>query len=255
MDNNILIQDKNKQKTDQPVGAQPEVTRPEVVQLKVVQLEVVQPKVVQPVFVQPAVADKKYTNIIFDLGAVLFYFNPHEILYDLFDLTKEQSKAIIKNISSSTWMDMDRGIITPEQVAEKLADPFGKENMLKFLYAMPERLIPLSQGVEILKLVRQKGYKTYILSNLAEFCYLKVKDYDFVKQFDGAIYSYQHKCAKPEEQIYRVLLETYSLKAEECLFIDDLEVNINGSKALGIDGIICKDHNYVLDQLKLLNVI
>jgi len=244
MDNNILSQDKNQQ----------EITKPRVAQLEVVQLEVAQPQVQQKT-IQPASLDNKYKNIIFDLGAVLFYFNPYEILHDLFGLTKEQSKDIVKNISSSIWLDMDRGLITPEQVAEKLADPFGKENMLKFLYAMPDRLVPLTQGVEILKLVRQQGYKTYILSNLAEFCYLKVKDYDFVKQFDGAIYSYQHKCAKPEEQIYRTLLDTYSLKAEECLFIDDLEVNINGSKMLGIDGIVCKDHNYVLDQLKLLSVI
>lgn len=230
MDNNILSQDKNQQKTGQPA----------VVQLSAV---------------QPAITVKKYKNIIFDLGAVLLYFNPYEILHDLFGLTKEQAQEIVKHVSSSIWMDMDRGIVTPEQAAEKLADPFGKENMLKFLYAMPGRLVPLPQGVEILNLVRQKGYKTYILSNLAEFCYLKVKDYDFVKQFDGAIYSYQHKCAKPEEQIYRLLLNTYSLKAEECLFIDDLEVNINASKTVGIDGIVCKDHNYVLDQLKLLRVI
>ena len=230
MYNNILSQDKNQQKTGQPV----------VEQLSAV---------------QPAITVKKYKNIIFDLGAVLFYFNPYEILHDLFGFTKEQAQEIVKHISSSIWMDMDRGILTPEQVAQKLADPFGKENMMKFLYAMPGRLVPLPQGVEILNLVRQKGYKTYILSNLAEFCYFKVKDYDFVKQFDGAIYSYQHKCAKPEEQIYRILLNTYSLKAEECLFIDDLEVNINGSKTVGIDGVVCKDHNYVLEQLKLLSVI
>ena len=240
MDNNILSQDKNQQELDEQ----------SVAQLEPVQLEIVQQKTIQP-----AALGNKYKNIIFDLGAVLFYFNPYEILHDLFGFTKEQSQVIVKNISSSTWLDMDRGLITPEQVAEKLADPFGKENMMKFLDAMPGRLVPLTQGVEILNLVRQKGYKTYILSNLAEFCYLKVKDYDFVKQFDGAIYSYQHKCAKPEAQIYEILLNTYSLKAEECLFIDDLEVNINGSKTLGIDGIVCKDHNYVLDQLKLLNII
>lgn len=249
MDNNILSNDKNQQEiTNSGLNQQ------QVVQLEVAQLETVQIPG-QEKTIQPAALSSKYKNIIFDLGAVLFYFNPYEILHDLFGLTKEQSKYIVKNISSSVWLDMDRGLITPEQVAEKLADPFGKENMLKFLYAMPERLVPLSQGVEILNMVRKQGYKTYILSNLAEFCYLKVKDYDFVKQFDGAIYSYQHKCAKPEEQIYRTLLNTYSLKAEECLFIDDLEVNINGSKMLGIDGIVCKDHNYVLDQLKILSVI
>jgi putative hydrolase of the HAD superfamily len=231
MNDNVLSQNKNQQDVQQIAQLTGQVT------------------------IQPALQHEKYKNIIFDLGAVLFYFNPYENLHDLFGLNKEQAAAIVKNISGPVWLDMDRGVLTPEQVACKLEDQFNKDDMMKFLNAMPERLVPIELGVRILNQVRQKGYKTYVLSNLAEFCYLKVKDYDFVKRFDGAIYSYQHGCAKPEAQIYKTLLSTYSLKAEECLFIDDLEVNINSSKSLGIDGIVCKDHDYVLDQLKLLKIL
>lgn len=223
MNNNIVSQDKNQHKIIQDAGQ--------------------------------AIVHSKYKNIIFDLGAVLLHFNPKALLKDLFGLSNDEVFDILKCISDPVWLDMDRGIFSPEQVAEKLAGKFGKENMIKYLYEMSDRLKPIPQGVEILNQVRRKGYKTYILSNLSEFCYIKIKDFDFIKNFDGAIYSYQHKCAKPDEKIYQTLLNLYSLRPEECLFIDDLEVNIIGSKALGIDGIVCKDHNYVLDQLKFLKVL
>ena len=220
-----------------------------------------QQKIIHSESVQPAIGcgqefgHEKYHNIVFDLGAVLLHFNPYEILKDLFGMTKEQAQEIVKHVASPIWADMDKGLITPAQVADKLGSEFGKENMMKYLNAMPDRLKPIPQGVEILNQVRSKGYKTYILSNLAEFCYIKVKDFEFIKNFDGAIYSYQHGCAKPDARIYKTLFDTYSLKAEECLFIDDLEVNIHGSKAVGMDGIVCKDHDYVKEQLKLLKII
>ena len=46
------------------------------------------------------------------------------------------------------------------------------------------------------------------------------------------------KCVKPEERIYRILLERYSLDAGECVFIDDLQANIDGARAVGMRGIL-----------------
>jgi HAD superfamily hydrolase (TIGR01509 family) len=198
---------------------------------------------------------EKYRNIVFDLGAVLLHFNPYEILSDLFGYSTEQSVQIVKQITGPLWLDMDRGLVTPQQVAKALGEKFDEDKMLQYLDAISTRLKPIPQGVRILNWVRQKGYKTYILSNLSEFCYLKVKDFEFIQGFDGAIYSYQHGYAKPDEQIYKKLLDTYSLNAEECLFIDDLELNIQASRAAGIEGIWCKNHDYVEEQLKLLKII
>ena len=47
---------------------------------------------------------------------------------------------------------------------------------------------------------------------------------------------------KPSEEIYRYLLDKYKLKAEECLFIDDLEANIEGAKKVGMKGEVFKQN-------------
>ena len=41
---------------------------------------------------------------------------------------------------------------------------------------------------------------------------------------------------KPHAEIYERLCEKFDLKAEECLFVDDLQANIDGAKAVGMEG-------------------
>ncbi len=42
------------------------------------------------------------------------------------------------------------------------------------------------------------------------------------------------KLVKPQPEIYRLLLDRYKLKADECVFIDDYQVNVDGAVAAGM---------------------
>ena len=151
---------------------------------------------------------------------------------------------------------MDRGMFTAAQVSEALAHRFPKDKTLQFIQSIPAYLKPLDEGLEILRAVKALGYKTYILSNMAQEAYDAIcKETDIFTEFDGAVFSYQVQAVKPDPDIYQKLLETYNLDAHECLFIDDLEVNINAGKALNIDGIVCKNHADVVQELKTLKVL
>ena len=52
--------------------------------------------------------------------------------------------------------------------------------------------------------------------------------------FDGIVVSSDIHIVKPDIRIYEYLLETYHLKAEECLFIDDRADNIEGAQRVGM---------------------
>lgn len=197
----------------------------------------------------------KYKNIIFDLGGVLITYNPKKIVQDLFQEHERETVIALMDAMHKTWLDVDKGLLSPQQAVEKLSLSFDKDMVIKFTQEVPRRFKPMGDGVEILKKIKQKGYKTYILSNLSQLAYDQICSYDFLQEFDGAIYSYQHKSVKPESQIYHALMTTYSLKPEECLFIDDLDVNIQAAQTHGIDGILCKNHDYVLEQLLHLKVL
>lgn len=59
--------------------------------------------------------------------------------------------------------------------------------------------------------------------------------------FDGGVASCEVHINKPDPKIYKALLDKYSLKAAECVFIDDRLENVQAAFALGFAGIQMKD--------------
>ena len=41
---------------------------------------------------------------------------------------------------------------------------------------------------------------------------------------------------KPQKEMYEHLFERFCLKPEECYFVDDLPLNIEGGRACGMEG-------------------
>ena len=86
--------------------------------------------------------------------------------------------------------------------------------------------------------LKEKGYKIYLLSNYSEeLLHVHTKGAKFLNVLDGGVVSYQVHVLKPDREIYEILLEKYSLKAEECLFFDDRMDNVEGAKKVGIQAI------------------
>ena len=47
---------------------------------------------------------------------------------------------------------------------------------------------------------------------------------------------------KPNPEIYKHILEKYSLNPEQCLFIDDIKENLAGAARFGIKTFLFKDN-------------
>ena len=60
------------------------------------------------------------------------------------------------------------------------------------------------------------------------------------------------KLRKPNKEIYEYLLNTYMLKAEECVFIDDRKENIDAAMAVGMKGIVFDGYESAEAKIKLL---
>lgn len=107
-------------------------------------------------------------------------------------------------------------------------------------------------------MLKKKGYMIYILSNYSEELFAKhTKDAGFLDIIDGGIVSYQVHLLKPDIRIYKALLKKYSLKAEECMFFDDKEENVNGACRAGMKAVRVTSRemlNRMLDEM-LENVL
>ena len=63
---------------------------------------------------------------------------------------------------------------------------------------------------------------------------------------DGCLISHQVHMLKPHKEIYDAFCRKFNVSPEDCVFIDDKAVNIEGARAAGMNGIVFTD----ADKLK-----
>ena len=59
--------------------------------------------------------------------------------------------------------------------------------------------------------------------------------------FDGILFSAEVQCLKPQKEMYGHLFDRFHLKPEECFFVDDLNLNIEGARRCGMEGYCFED--------------
>ena len=94
---------------------------------------------------------------------------------------------------------------------------------------------------ELVRRLKSHGYCVYYLSNIPQDVLDLLRDRGVLDGFDGGVASCEVHVNKPDPKIYKALLDKYSLKAEECVFIDDRLENVQAAFALGFAGIQMKD--------------
>lgn len=186
-------------------------------------------------------------NVIFDLGNVLIDFKPIKYIKSLGYDDEKVLEIFNKTIKDSIWADMDRGIYRDKESyvsAFKTKYPEIQDDIDKFLGGpwIENVIFPLKDNLKMIDLVKEKGLKYYILSNYPKDAFEYTYDMcPFIQNGDGMVISYDVLMIKPDKNIYLKLLDKYGLKANECLFIDDLDINVEGAKSVGINAFVFKD--------------
>jgi len=195
-------------------------------------------------------------NIIFDLGNVLLEFNPE--VYVKSKISEEKVEEIYKCIfKSDEWPMLDRGTISEEEAKMNIINRnVENEELINLVFEnWYDILIPIESSVNMLKRLKQNGYKIYYLSNfhLAAFEHV-TKKHDFFENFDGGVVSYKEKFLKPEKEIYEMIIDRYDLEPCETIFIDDMKENVDAAVKSGLKGIILKNPKDIKDELKEFDV-
>jgi glucose-1-phosphatase len=179
-------------------------------------------------------------NIVFDLGNVLLSFKPAEY-FDKKNYPENIKARIMADIfNCEEWQMIDRGELETEEVINTIASrsSLKREEIAHVFNLRSDILFPLDNNVKLLPELKKQGFRLYFLSNFPLDIFDEVTSgYFFFKYFDGGLISAQAKSTKPDHRIYKSLFEKYSLIPEECLFIDDLEINVKAAEAAGMKGV------------------
>ena len=93
------------------------------------------------------------------------------------------------------------------------------------------------ESVQLAEDAKKAGLKIGILSNMPhDFLALARKRFPIFKSMDAGIFSCEVSVNKPEKAIYEALIAALGLSASEIVFFDDIEANVAGAKAVGIEG-------------------
>ena len=179
-------------------------------------------------------------NIIFDIGNVLLQFNPLDYLKKTFNDDNIETLIYKEVFKSEEWINLDRGILTQDQATKTISqrNPDHKTHIEICMDNWIDILTPIEGTVKIVSILKENGYKLYLLSNFHSLAFETIYSrYDFLKLFDGGVISYKENLLKPETEIYAKLLDNYNLAPEECLFIDDTLINVEAANKLGINTI------------------
>lgn len=194
-------------------------------------------------------------NIVFDIGNVLLEFNPRKYFAKYFNDETLANALCDAMLSGATWNKYDLGEYSLKQVEDEIVvkNPQYKDLIHEMLSIWVKILEPIDYSLEKMRLLKRRGYKIYLLSNLNKEAYEYIKENTFLfKEVDGYIVSFKEHMIKPNQEIYACLCNRYRLNPNECIFIDDLDKNVEAAKQYGMQGIVFNEIKQVEKELQVI---
>jgi 2-haloacid dehalogenase len=203
-------------------------------------------------FKQLHMATPSPSTVVFDLGGVLIDWNPRYLYRKLLN-SEAEVEDFLSEIGFASWNEqMDEGLSMAQGVAEKIAE-FPQHEVLIRAYSerWPEMLGGALEGtVRILEELKRQETPLYVLSNWSAETFRFARErFAFLEHFDGLLVSGEEKLKKPDPAIFHRLYEKFSLRPEDCVFIDDRDDNIESARSTGMTGIVFTDSPDLRRQL------
>jgi putative hydrolase of the HAD superfamily len=193
--------------------------------------------------------------IFFDLGGVILrteYQAPRQYLAERLNMeyddlvrlvfeSETSRKASIGTLTADEhWAALMVRLKRPASDAQKIRDEFFGGDVLDH------------ELIQLIRALRGQSYKTGLISNAWNDLRQYVTNQKFDDAFDSITISAEVGVVKPEARIYQVALEQLQIQANEAVFVDDFQVNIEGCEKVGMQGILFKDPDEVKQKLKAL---
>ena len=184
------------------------------------------------------------TTILFDIGGVL--------LTDGWGHESRRMAAARFNLDWDDFSDRHEKVAhlieTNRLTLERYLDlvifyrprSFSRDEFRAFIFAQSQ---PKPESLEIVR--RLAGLKTHFMATLnnevMELNLYRIQHFDLREYFKAFFSSCFLGLRKPDEAIYRAALNVTQCAPDECLFVDDREVNLECPRALGLHTIHFQD--------------
>jgi 2-haloacid dehalogenase len=182
---------------------------------------------------------------VFDLGGVLIDWDPRYLYRRLLD-TDEEIEAFLDEVGFARWNhDLDAGRSTWADAVEELAATHPHHRHL--IEAYPARFGesiggPIEGSVEVLRELAGRGVRLLALTNWSSETFPVARErFEFLSLFEDIVVSGDERLAKPDPEVFDLLLRRHRLDPARTLFVDDRPANLDAAAGAGLTGVLFTD--------------
>lgn len=147
--------------------------------------------------------------------------------------------------AAGSWIhQLERGDCDPAEFEQALAAQLVRTDGAQVPHAgllsrMFAGTLIVPAMYDLMRSVRKAGFRTCLLSN--SWGHGGYPREDFPELFDAWVISSEVRMRKPEERIFRHAADLLGLRPQQCVFIDDMEANIEAAGAIGMVGVLHRE--------------
>ena len=193
---------------------------------------------------------------LFDLGNVLAKSLDHYGLYNKLNCKISYDEFLQYWWGDDLVLKAHMGLATDDEHVEALLKFCKSDLSINQFYEIYNSLDNslYDETMEIINELKNKGYKVGLLSNLRLMDYKRYEEQIKKINFDYLFLSYEIKCIKPSSDIYLQVIDALNCEAENIIFFDDNQKNVNGAKQLGINAYQVTGENIKEIFYKIINI-
>ena len=194
-------------------------------------------------------------TVVFDIGHVLIGFDWKSYLNKLFAgrLSADEIAVVAKaTFGSEYWRRLNSGTMETQDAfcAMQTLAPGYELCVTEAMDSLDKCVERREYAIPWIEEMKARGLQVLFLSDYPEYLPDKASHaIDFISHMDGGVSSWEEKCTKPDEKIYRILLERYQLIPSECAFIDDKKENIETAHKLGMHAVKFTDYEQAYSEV------
>jgi len=195
--------------------------------------------------------------IIFDLGRVLVAIDNTVLVEKLFNGFDENNPDFVyKTMKNEPMIKFNSGRTSPKQFYHQMSDMFNIPMDYTAFLAVWSSIFCTMEGMEELVMQLKNNVRIGLLSDTDPIHWNHIiTTWPWIGEIKKPTLSFEVGIMKPAAQIYRRAAANVDTPPENCLYIDDLQDNVEGARAVGMIAIRFENTAQIKDVLRRFNLL
>ena len=193
----------------------------------------------------------KYSNIFFDWSGVIADDSGDKFIQQsLRDIGANEIQ--IKDILNQHFNNFMIGNLSEADYWQVLKNEYGFDipDQHSGVFDKWSDINPNKEMLRLVDRLKLSGYRVGLITNIIKPVFEIIKQSGNYDIFDDIVASCEVKLVKPDQQIYRLALDRLGATANESIFIDDKQSNLNAASKIGIKTILAKNSQQAILEIE-----